>query len=892
MSNGDDKIKILYDAVSKDYDLGTEQEFRTKLSNPEKRKAFFDGVGAEYDLGNFKDFESKIGFAGMDSPRPSVPKYQKALEKDRDSWKSVLGSAYNNIVGSAERLLGGLIEMAPTPAYIPEELGKYQKIEAKEAVGKALGKVKTKAVTEEQKQAIEAGFDITDGFGMKDIKALVAMSGSVLGDIALAAPTGGATYFIQGYGDGVKEYDEATKRTGIKGNDVTRALFGTVNGTINGLLETYALNKVFGEGPALKSIKKKVVSEVFDEAVKSGKTITTDVLEKMAESRVRKLASTVRAKGAKVLYSSYVEGATEGIQSGLQDAAKLVTNKVENREVFDSEDIKKNLATNILNSTVAGAALGLPMGGLSALTTHVDKQVLKDVASAKTQADFDAIRKDLNETFEKNNFSEEEKDAVIKKMEEYAKIKQSIPQVLPSGVQEKAISKINERNQIDTDISSKESQIANLDESIKNDTQSEIDLLKDKRSLINDEIRESVSDDKFTYYEEDGKYFKRLGETTPEEISKNYFDLASVKESQVKDKPAPTDKNLIPTILVDGREYNGANHGEAMMKAIEAGEDVPNPDTEFGKEWRQENGLFRDINGKIFTREESKDEYGVSSSQELIKEEIPSEQKYYSKTYLRKLDAKEYLRTIDKMDPPSDAREVAMRALATGSKVNPKSFAKETGLGRETFGNKFIDKNAPNVERLAENLWFDLPEEIQMKMEPQDIRNELITYLSEYRSPIDVGRDYIERYTPKEFEDRMIDEDYMELGENAGIKKAEWERWMNEEVSAEEVGISDEKVIEDLINKYEQESTTKGERVAPTAEGEVVEGVVSDDAYESARKTATEDELTDYESFRRDELRDEESFRRDYEQNARIEDGESREEYIRRKYCKVRQESI
>lgn len=56
-----DKKKILYDAVSKDYNVGTYDEFVNKLNDPTKRKAFYDGVGAEYDLGSYSDFETKVG---------------------------------------------------------------------------------------------------------------------------------------------------------------------------------------------------------------------------------------------------------------------------------------------------------------------------------------------------------------------------------------------------------------------------------------------------------------------------------------------------------------------------------------------------------------------------------------------------------------------------------------------------------------------------------------------------------------------------------------------------------------------------------------------------------------------------------------------------------------
>lgn len=54
------KTKVLYDAVSKDYDLGSYEDFEKKLQNSSKRKAFYEGVGSKYDLGTFQEFENKV----------------------------------------------------------------------------------------------------------------------------------------------------------------------------------------------------------------------------------------------------------------------------------------------------------------------------------------------------------------------------------------------------------------------------------------------------------------------------------------------------------------------------------------------------------------------------------------------------------------------------------------------------------------------------------------------------------------------------------------------------------------------------------------------------------------------------------------------------------------
>lgn len=68
-----DKRKTLYDAVSKDYNVGTYDEFKGKLQDPIKRKAFYNGVGKEYNLGSYDEFQDKIGVAKKkDTPAPGA----------------------------------------------------------------------------------------------------------------------------------------------------------------------------------------------------------------------------------------------------------------------------------------------------------------------------------------------------------------------------------------------------------------------------------------------------------------------------------------------------------------------------------------------------------------------------------------------------------------------------------------------------------------------------------------------------------------------------------------------------------------------------------------------------------------------------------------------------
>lgn len=55
-----DKIDILYDTASHDFDLGTKDQFRQKMNDPGKARIFFDHASQKYDLGDWNTFASKI----------------------------------------------------------------------------------------------------------------------------------------------------------------------------------------------------------------------------------------------------------------------------------------------------------------------------------------------------------------------------------------------------------------------------------------------------------------------------------------------------------------------------------------------------------------------------------------------------------------------------------------------------------------------------------------------------------------------------------------------------------------------------------------------------------------------------------------------------------------
>ena len=83
------KKKVLYDAVSKKYDLGTYDEFELKLKDPTKRKALYDHIGKEFELGTYQDFEAKVSEPLKKKEQTSLPSGNVPLQSvGEDGTKS------------------------------------------------------------------------------------------------------------------------------------------------------------------------------------------------------------------------------------------------------------------------------------------------------------------------------------------------------------------------------------------------------------------------------------------------------------------------------------------------------------------------------------------------------------------------------------------------------------------------------------------------------------------------------------------------------------------------------------------------------------------------------------------------------------------------------------
>lgn len=104
----EDKRKALYNTLSEEYNLGTYEDFTTKLNDESKRRALYDAASQDYDLGTYEDYSKKLGFG---------PTYQESL----DAFRAEHGSWLNDFEARDSAETKKMVSSSRSGLYIPTE---------------------------------------------------------------------------------------------------------------------------------------------------------------------------------------------------------------------------------------------------------------------------------------------------------------------------------------------------------------------------------------------------------------------------------------------------------------------------------------------------------------------------------------------------------------------------------------------------------------------------------------------------------------------------------------------------------------------------------------------------------------------------------------------------
>lgn len=140
--------------------------------------------------------------------------------------------------------------------------------------------------------------------------------------------------------------------------------------------------------------------------------------------------------------------------------------------------------------------------------------------------------------------------------------------------------------------------------------------------------------------------------------------------------------------------------------------------------------------------------------------EVAPAERTYTIGQLARIDAKSTYKQLSNIDTPSDARGLALEYIANGGTISPESLYNEVLAARdsrlvpnkqktaeEVNNRDYVKKGASSIKEIAHSIWDNLSEDMQARIDDQDIRNELIEVVGVYNKRLEAAKQYITSYS-------------------------------------------------------------------------------------------------------------------------------------------------
>ena len=151
--------------------------------------------------------------------------------------------------------------------------------------------------------------------------------------------------------------------------------------------------------------------------------------------------------------------------------------------------------------------------------------------------------------------------------------------------------------------------------------------------------------------------------------------------------------------------------------------------------------------------------------------QAPTVERTYTVGQLASMDAKALYKQLNKIDSPTDARGLALEYIANGGTISPESLYNEVLATRdvrlvptkqktkeEVNNRDYVKKDGPSIKEVANSIWDNLSEDIQARVDDQDIRNELIEVIGTYNKRLEAAKEYIASYSVED--ENLTTEDF------------------------------------------------------------------------------------------------------------------------------------
>jgi len=475
------------------------------------------------------------------------------------------------MVGSPVIMAGGM--MIPIDEKAKTAI-KQEQAEDIENFASAVGGISTKEYKEKIRKNTEENL-----FTWDVIPLGVGMVADVIGQNA-------TTY---GAGMYTTMFESAKNDALAKGLDENQAFaYGSTIGLAVGAISHYGINKMLKGLP--KSAQDRVTRYIADKALdnisKAGGNITPEIIQKEISNVAQSYAGKVASMGTKAAYNAATQGtAMVGIE-GTMYGTEQATNKILGKEIFKTPDVKMRFAKALVNGVVGGVAVGGITGAFTkgATDNYINKKIQETI---KDDNQYNEFRTQLANDLTKNKFTEPDVQSVLEGIDLKREKLKKIPNSITPEAQLETSDIIDTRDQLKQELDALDPE--SVDPAFKSDIEAKRAIIEEKIKAVEDSAKavndgtkivyratekgfekdingkvEPITEEQFdfanesklkgikvenkelfTYYEKDGKYFKKFGKEGKEQaITKTTYDFEIGR--QKRDKPTG-DETTKPT---------------------------------------------------------------------------------------------------------------------------------------------------------------------------------------------------------------------------------------------------------------------------------------------------------------------------------------------------------
>lgn len=364
--------------------------------------------------------------------------------------------------------------------------------------------------------------------------------------------TGGATFYLQGLGQG-KETIEQAEKNGAKINPVVKNAFILGTGAVNGLLMGDLGKGIFK--PLTSALKDDIVANITTNAIKdaAGKDITAEGFKNLLQKGAQEWTDKALQGGANYLKNTKKVVVDLSALNVGNFALKQGVDAANEAPVFNEN--LGNLAEQEGETLKAAPMFGAigSMHDLSKLTPYSSyKNAIVDNLMQDSSPDNIAKTKEfITQHGEQQGWTPEQIQATNGHIDQIGAVTKSLPKGLPDAKIEPAVDLVLGRNELQEQLAKEQENRKQLDPALNEEPTAHEQFLTDKIEQANDKLRDIATGKRTTYSREIGddgaheeKFFKTVGGKS-EEITESRYNLERA-ERDAKAKPQENNEQTEP----------------------------------------------------------------------------------------------------------------------------------------------------------------------------------------------------------------------------------------------------------------------------------------------------------------------------------------------------------